>query len=228
MSGSESLRPTRRSVLTGAGLAVAAGVATTVVPTPAAAAAPVGVAHPAGGTAVEFRGRITQSGASGTDFSALGIVTALAGADLSDLFEGTTTTIGSALFTVTAHGSLVSRVLDQSVHALDIAGTLSVYQRGHGGADFGRPGSFSEGTLVADYDLALQDVLAVFAAAMGLPTLNGDMRQTKAGRLVGSLSGRRFGVPGLRWRMLATGIGHLTDPQTLNAELEVAGSWSVE
>ena len=75
MSGSETNRPTRRSVLTGAGLAVAGGVAATVVPTSAAAASSVGVGRPAQGTAVEFRGRITQSGASGTDFSSLGIVT---------------------------------------------------------------------------------------------------------------------------------------------------------
>ena len=129
-----------------------------------------------------------------SDFAASGILTGLAGAHLSDLFEGTTTTIASALFTLTASGSLVSRVLDQSVHALDIAGTLSVYQRPHGGADFGQPASFSEGTEVARFDLTLQDVLAVFAPAQGLPTLSGDMRQTKAAALGGSLSGRRFGV----------------------------------
>jgi hypothetical protein len=228
MPGSEPARPTRRDVLTGAGLAVAAGVAATAVPGTAAAAPPAGLGSPASGTAVEFRGRITQSGPNGEDFSALGIVTALAGADVSDLFEGSHTTIGSALFTLTAAGSLVARVLDTSVHALDIAGTLSVYQRQRGGADFGRPGSFAEGTRVARFDLALQDVLTVFATARGLPTLAGDMRQTLAGPLGGSLSGRRFGVPGQRLRMLATGIGELVDPVTLNAQLEVAGSWSVE
>jgi hypothetical protein len=228
MSGAESDLPTRRGVLTGAGLAIAGGVAATVAGAPAAAAATTGVAHPApGSTAVEFRGRIKQTGSSGQDFSALGILTALAGASLSDLFEGATT-IGNALFTVTATGSLVSRVLDQSVHALDIAGTLSVYQRRHGGASFTRPASFSDGTLVAAFDLDLQDALTVFAAARGLPTLSGDMQQTKALLLSGGLSGKRFGVVGQRLRMLATGIGQLVDPQTLNAELEVAGNWALE
>jgi hypothetical protein len=207
---------------------VAGGVAATAAPAPAAAAPPPGPAHPAHGTAVEFRGRIRQSGPNGEDFSALGIVTALAGARPADLFEGPGTTIGSALFTVTATGSLVARVLDRSVHALDIAGTLAVYQRQRGGADFGRPASFSEGTRVAAFDLALQDVLAVFATGRGLPTLTGDMRQTTAGRLGGSLSGNRFGVQGQRLRLLATGLGELVDPVTLNAELEIAGSWSVE
>jgi hypothetical protein len=228
MSDSEPFRPTRRGVLTGAGLAIAGGVAATATATSAAAAPAVGVGHPARGTAVEFRGRITQSGPSGQRFVARGILTALAGAHLSDLFDGATRTIASALFTVTARGDLVSRVLDQSVHALDIAGTLSVYQRRHGGADFDRPASFSEGTEVAQFAMTLQDVLAVFAEARGLPTLSGDMRQTKAGALGGSLAGKSFGVSGQRLRMLATGIGELVDPQTLNAELEVAGNWSVE
>jgi hypothetical protein len=226
MSDSEPFRPTRRGVLTGAGLAIAGGVAATAT-AGSAAAATVGVGHPAQGTAVEFRGRITQSGSSGQKFVARGILTALAGAHLSDLFEGTRT-IAGALFTLTAGGDLVSRVLDQSVHALDIAGTLSVYQRQHGGADFDRPASFSEGTEVGRFAMTLQDVLAVFAEARGLPTLSGDMRQTKAGALGGSLAGNSFGVNGQRLRMLATGIGELVDPATLNAELEVAGNWSVE
>jgi hypothetical protein len=230
MTGSEPFRPTRRGVLTGAGLAVAGGVAATVAGAPAAAeAASSGVARaPQGATAVEFRGRITQAGSSGQDFSAQGILTACAGAQRSDLFEGPGTTIGNALFTVTASGSLVRRVLDQSVHALDIAGVLSVYQRRHGGADFDHPSSFAEGTRVARFDLALQDVLTVFATARGLPTLSGDMRQTQAGSLLGSLSGQRFGIVGQRLRMLATGIGQLVDPVTLNAHLEVAGNWSAE
>jgi hypothetical protein len=230
MTGSEPFRPTRRGVLTGAGLAVAGGVAATVAgPPAAAAAASSGVARALpGATAVEFRGRITQSGSSGQDFAALGILTALAGAQGSDLFEGSGTTIANALFTVTASGSLVRRVLDQSVHALDISGVLSVYQRQHGGAAFGRPASFSQGTRVAQFDLALQDVLTVFATAQGLPTLSGDMRQTQAGVLHGSLSGQRFGLSGQRLRMLATGLGELVDPVTLNAQLEVAGNWSAE
>jgi hypothetical protein len=103
-----------------------------------------------------------------------------------------------------------------------------VYQRQHGGADFDRPPSFSEGTRVAQFDLTLQDVLTVFAAARGLPTLTGDMQQTRAAALHGALSGQRFGVEGQRLRMLAAGLGELVDPVTLNAQLEVAGNWSAE
>ena len=143
MTGSEPFRPTRRGVLTGAGLAIAGGVAATVAGTPAVAeAAAQGVARARqGATAVEFRGRITQSGSSGQDFSALGILTALAGAQLSDLFEGSGTTIGNALFTVTANGSLVRRVLDQSVHALDIAPVLPLVHRQDAGDVQGSTGA---------------------------------------------------------------------------------------
>jgi hypothetical protein len=72
----------------------------------------------------------------------------------------------------------------------------------------------------------LRDVLAVFAPAHGLPTLSGDMRQVTAGKLGGALAGRTFGQPGLRLRLLGTGLGTLVDPVTLNTQLELGGNWS--
>jgi hypothetical protein len=81
---------------------------------------------------------------------------------------------------------------------------------------------------VALYDLVLQDVLAVYAAGKGIPTLTGDMVQTVGRRLSGDLAGKTFGRAGLRLRFFATGLGTLTDPVTLNADLEVAGNWSIE
>ena len=83
-------------------------------------------------------------------------------------------------------------------------------------------------TLLARYDMTLQDVLAVYATAKGLPTLTGDMRQTTAAALSGPLSGSRFGRAGTRLRLFATGLGTLTNPVTLNAQLEIAGNWSIE
>jgi hypothetical protein len=81
---------------------------------------------------------------------------------------------------------------------------------------------------VARYDLTLQDVLAVFAAGQGIPTLTGDMVQTAAQALSGSLAGRTIGHRGTRLRMFATGLGKLVDPVTLNAQLEIAGNWVTE
>jgi hypothetical protein len=216
----------RRSVLTTAGAAVAAGVA--VGAAPADAVAPTGVGVGAHGTTVEFRGRIAQSGPHGEAFTSYGFLTKANGAKGSDLFRGSSRTVSSALITVFASGELTARVLDMNVHALDIVGDLTVYQRRSPGADFAHPNSFKVGTPVATFALTLQDVLAVFAAGQGIPTLTGDMRQTDARMMSGGLSGKRFGFRGQRLRLFATGLGFLVDPVTLNANLEIAGNWSVE
>jgi hypothetical protein len=212
---------TRRTVLGSAGVAAGLGLAA-----PATAAADTGgVARGRPGeTVVEFRGRITQSGSSGETFTSNGFLTAVAGVAPGGLFAGSPPAVGTALFTVHATGELKARVLDRSVHALDIAGELSVHHRSAPGADWSDPGSFTGGALLARYDLTLQDVLAVFAPAQGLPTLTGEMRQTAARRLPGEGT---FGSRGTLLRMFATGLGMLTDPITLNAELEIAGNWSV-
>ena len=218
--------PSRRSVLTGAGAAVAAGVAGAVA-VPAATAATAGVAvGPGAVTVAEFRGRISQTGDTGQHFTALGFLTKLRAATHADLFAGSPPAVGTALFTLYASGRLSNRVLDMSVHALDITGALNVYQRNAPGADFADPASFQKGHAVATFGLVLQDVLAVFAPANGIPTLTGDMRQTASAALHAGLAGKQFGALNQRLRLFATGLGQLTDPVTLNAELEIAGNWT--
>jgi hypothetical protein len=183
---------------------------------------------PRGSTVVEFRGRIDQAGSNGEAFTSYGYLTRVSHTRRSDLFESSPHNDSTALLTVFAQGDLKARVLDRSVHSLDIVGTMVVYQREHGGADFSDPSSFEVGTPVARFEVRLQDVLAVFATARGLPTLTGDMVQTRASALSGPLTGHRFGRRGSRLRMFATGLGELIDPVTLNAQLEIAGNWSVE
>jgi len=222
-------RLSRRQVMT-ATAAAAAGVGMAGVPATADAAtgAPAVSLGEPGTTTVEFRGRITQSGSSGQSFTGYGYLIRATQAKNSDLFDGTPPSELTALLTMYATGDLKARVLDMSVHSLDIAGALTVYQRSQPGASFKDPSSFRVGAPVARYDLTLQDVLAVYAAAMGLPTLTGDMRQTTAHALSGPLAGQTFGRVGTRLRLFATGLGILTDPKTLNAQLEIAGNWSIE
>src|SRR3954464_11504414 len=108
---------TRRTVLGTAGVAAGLGLAS-----PAAAhtdAGGVARGRP-GETVVEFRGRITQSGSSGEIFTSFGFLTDVAGVAPGDLFAGSPRAVGTALFTVYATGDLRARVLDVSVHALDI------------------------------------------------------------------------------------------------------------
>jgi hypothetical protein len=216
---------TRRSVLAGAGAAVAAGVGAAVSSAADAAVTRVAVG-PDDASVAEFRGRISQTGDSGQHFQAIGFLTKLHGATHADLFQGAPPSVGTALFTLFASGKLTNRVLDMSVHALDITGTLTVYQRHTPGAHFDAPTSFQRGRAVATFALVLQDVLTVFASATGIPTLTGDMRQTSSAVLRAGLAGRHFGADHQRLRMFATGLGMLTDPVTMNAELEIAGNWT--
>src|SRR4051794_12315344 len=147
----------RRMVTAG----VAGGLGIVSVASAAEASPHHGLANgPAGTMVVEFRGRIDQSGSSGQLFTSYGYLTRIAGARSSALFDGSVRNESSSLLTVFATGDLVARVLDVSVHSLDIAGKLTVYDRGHAGASFADPSSFKVGKAVARYDLSLQDVLA--------------------------------------------------------------------
>jgi hypothetical protein len=212
----------RRGMLSGAGAALVGGVVVVAADACGASAdekTPIG-GGVAGTTTVEFRGRIRQTGNQGQSFACVGYLTRVNGLETAKLFSGDPQSLATSLWTASATGDLVTRVLDQNVHLLDIAGTLEIYQRDAATStapDFANVGSFKQGKLTARFDLMLQDVLAVFATNKGIPTLTGDMRQTLS-------SG--FGKVGLRLRMTASGLGTLVDPATLNAELEIAGNWA--
>jgi hypothetical protein len=220
-------RLSRRRVMAASAVVAGAGLASA----PAAAEAGTGgqavSLGPSGTTTVEFRGRVTQSGNIGQSFISYGYLIRASNADDSGLFAGTPLSEATALLTAYATGDLQARTVDMSVHALDIVGTLTVYQRKQAGASFTDPSSFQVGTPVARYNMTLQDVLTVFATDTGLPTLTGDMLQTAARGLSGPLSGQTFGRPGTRLRFFATGLGHKTSDAP-TAQLEIAGNWSVE
>jgi len=220
-------RLSRRQVMTAS--AVVAGVGLASVPAQAEAGTDgqaVSLGEP-GTTTVEFRGRVIQSGSSGQSFTSFGYLIRASHADDSGLFDGTPLSEATALLTAYATGDLQARTVDMSVHALDIVGTMTVYQRKQPGASFNNPSSFQVGTPVARYDMTLQDVLTVFATDTGLPTLTGDMLQTAAHALSGPLAGQTFGRPGTRLRFFATGLGHKTSDAP-TAQLEIAGNWSIE
>jgi len=228
-SGSaQESRLSRRRVMTAS--AVFAGAGRAVAPTMSAAADTGGQAvslGDSGTTTVEFRGRVTQSGTTGQSFTSYGYLIRASNTDQSDLFAGTTLSESTALLTAYATGDLQARTTDDVVHALDIVGTMTVYQRSSPGATFADPSSFKVGTLVATYDMTLQDILTVILPNTGLPTLSGDMVQRAAQTLSGPLAGQKFGRKGTRLRFFATGLGHkLSDAPT--AQLEIAGNWSIE
>ena len=210
------------AALAGTGLAAAA-------PAEADAAASGGAVSlgKSGSTTVEFRGRVLQAGSSGQSFTSFGYLIRASHAKRNGLFHGTPLSESTALLTAYATGELHARTVDVAVHSLDIVGTMTVYQRKQPGANFNNPASFKAGTVVARYNMTLQDVLTVFATDSGLPTLSGDMVQTAAHALSGPLAGQTFGRRGTRLRFFATGLGHKTGPAP-HAELEIAGNWSIE
>ncbi len=218
----------RRQVLTAGLVAAGTGAAAlAAVPAVSAAGRPVAETQP-GTTAAEFRARFAQTGSTGEHFTAYGYITAADGATDEDLFDGASLSDTTALLTAYAQGELVRRTVDQSVHSLDIEGTLVIYQRDAPGASFANPASFAEGTPVARFAITLQDIVTVFAPGRGLPTLTGDLRQTLAGKLDGPGGGRNFGHVSARSRLFATGIGTLIDPATFNSILEMAGNWTTK
>jgi hypothetical protein len=210
----------RRQMLTAGLAAVGSGLA--AAPAAQAAARIVGVA-PNDISAVEFRSRLAQTGETGERFVAYGYLSRVYGVSDDDLFVGPVQNETTAMLTAYASGNLTRRIHDQSVHSIDIEGTLTVYQQLSPGANFGDPASFQLGIPVATFAVTLLDVLTVFAPGKGLPTLTGDMRQTDAGRLNGGAS---FGHVGSLARLQATGLGTLVDPVKVNSVLEMAGSWS--
>jgi hypothetical protein len=211
----------RRKVLAGAGVAVAATAAGALA-TSGTVDASSDRATPPGTTVIEFISRITQDG---LDFSGLGYLTAVAGMPPNELFtDPDVHSEATALFVSVASGVLTSRSVDGVVHALDIDGELNVYRRDSSGAAWSDPASFSSGTLAATFDLVLQDVLTVIAPQTGLPTLNGTARQTRAA----NVKGRQLGAPGQLLRFTATGFGTRSDAGTASpqAQLTIAGSLS--
>ena len=220
-------RLSRRRVMTASAVAAGLGLASASAQAEAATGGQAVSLGPSGTTTVEFRGRVTQSGSTGQSFISYGYLIRASNADDSGLFSGTPLSEKTALLTAYATGDLQARTVDTSVHALDIVGTMIVYQRSSPGADFTDPSSFQAGTPVASYDMTLQDVLTVFMPGQGLPTLTGDMVQTAVQTLSGPLAGQKFGSKGTRLRFFATGLGQKTSDAP-TAQLEIAGNWSIE
>jgi hypothetical protein len=209
----------------GAALTAAGAV---VLPEVAAATGGQIAVTPTGTTAVEFVAQVAQTGNSMICYGFLTDVAGLSAAKLG--FSGADRPVSSALFTAYAMGAVTSRALQgTAVHALDLTGDLSIYQRSAGGATFSDPSSFAIGTRVARYSIVIQDILTVISAGVGLPTLIGDLKQKSAAPVAGA-SGS-FGKVGLRLRLVATGYGTRSDsnpsPADARATLDISGNLQV-
>ena len=140
-----------------------------------------------------------------------------------DLFAGSPPAVGTALFTAHATGEL-ERPRPRPVRPLpDIVGELTSTAGPHPGPTGWIPAP-SQRHLVARYDAHPAGRARGVRPGDGLPTFTGEMRQTFAGRVGrGGGSAASHACCGCS----RPGLGTLIDPVTLNADLEIAGNWSV-
>lgn len=137
-----------------------------------------------------------RAGARGAGFTGLGYLTEAAGVQWSDLFAADAAEVAGSLFTVYLDGSIV-----QSGSGA-VLGELTVFQRRTPGAAFGDLSSFTDGHVVAAYDLTLHGPFDLRG-----PAVTGLLVQTHAGRLDAGLRGLRFGRRGERLRVVVSETG---------------------
>ena len=91
------------------------------------------------------------------------------------------------------------------------------------GADFTKPESFAAGSVVARFDARLQNIAAVVAPNQAITTIEGDLVQRTAPTFRLGAHRYRFGHPGLRMQLSATGPGLRTNQTPPRAVFDVAG-----
>lgn len=139
-----------------------------------------------------------RAGARGAGFTGFGYLTEVAGVHRSEVFVFDTVglaEVAGSLFTVYLDGSVVQ------AGSGAILGELTVFQRARPGAAFRDPSSFTDGHVVAAYDLTLHGAFVHRGPAVG-----GLLLQTHAGRLAAGLRGRRFGRRGARLQVAVSDL----------------------
>lgn len=178
-----------------------------------------------GETAMEFIGRVDQNGGN---FTFIGYLTRVKGLDEASLFAGgepTARTEKTAHLTLSAETTLTSRsTVDSNIFAVDSIGKVDIYFNETPSADFGIPGSFSQGDLIASFSIRFQNSISVIAPNQGISKGWGVLTQTKAGHF--RLDGRRlqFGHTGQRQRVFAAGQGTLLDAGTPVSVILITGN----
>lgn len=117
-----------------------------------------------GDSAVEYIGIIRQTG---PQFGAIGYLTHVKGLQPNQLFIGPVSE-ATAKFTFVASATITNHAQVGSTISIGAPGELSIYYNPAGGADFGNPASFMQGTRVAVISLRFFNVLSVIAPDLGV------------------------------------------------------------
>jgi hypothetical protein len=184
-------------------------------PTPAVVAA-------TGQTAFEFIGQLDQVGPS---FSFYGYLTYVKGIPSSQLFSNPAAPgEATALFTFHATATLTGRSILKNLFVVTAAGRIDFYRRASPGATFTDPTSFRAGSRLARASVRYQSILNVQTPDNGLATGAGELAFGSAQTFTLGNKRYRFGLPGLRVRVFATGQGTRFEPTLPRASLALAGN----
>lgn len=134
-----------------------------------------------------------------------GYLTRASGLTLQDLFAADTDHISDARFTFSAELTLQPATNRADTTAFSGEGTLRIYLSPDGGAAWSDPASFSDGDLLAEYDLSLHEILQRQAPQVGVLVGDGTLTQTTANDFTLDDTTFRFGAAGLAQRLRYTG-----------------------
>jgi hypothetical protein len=203
-----------------------AGIGSTGFLLPVSAQSPDGGGNPGeapeGQAAFEFLGRSDQNGPTVLHY---GYLTHVFGLPDEVLFvDPTARTEATARLTFVSTTTLDSRHTHGNIITTSGLGELIVYLASNPGASFNDPGSFALGAPIATYAVRYHNVLNVQTPNQGVVTASVEMEQRTA-QVVGTGDvRRRFGRPGLRARLTASGQGTRTQPDPVQAFFLVGGS----
>lgn len=183
----------------------------------------VGVA-PAGGTACEYVGVVSQDDAK---FIVFGYLTKVRGLDDRVLFtDAEDRNEKTARFTFYSESKMTGRSLLGNLFVVQAAGTLTIYSRpdGNAAADFEKP-SFADfrGTPVAFFKTEGQSTVIVTQPQRGLNMANFTVKQVAANPFETAGGPYQFGGEGREYRFSHSGAGEREPGEPVKATLWIAG-----
>ncbi|HUU35115.1 MAG TPA: fibronectin type III domain-containing protein, partial [Vicinamibacterales bacterium] len=211
---------TRRARFVAARVSLAA-LLVAVLPAGAATQSPTVVGESRGGDgALEYIGIIEQSG---PQFAAIGYLTHVKGLSPSQLFNGPVSE-STAMFTFSATAGITNHAQVGGTISIGAPGQMSIYFNPAGGATFGNPTSFTQGTMIAAINLRFFNVLSVIATDLGMSSGSAHGWQGAAASFVLGGQTYRIGGLGLTHDLDLFGKGVRTDPTTPASTTEFAAS----
>jgi hypothetical protein len=167
-----------------------------------------------GKNAFETVARIDQNGGNFLNYGYMSYISGLSQSALYSSSNPVVHGVGDAYFTFYSTATLTSRDVISSVFTIDSVGVMNVYYQAYPSANFNDPNSFTNGTLIAKFNLRGQNVLNVQGPGKGVASGIVEMEQTLASPFTFGANTLTLGQVGLLLRGNYNGEGTLLDPIT--------------